>query len=59
MFRATQISLGITEFKDPLVGALRNLRESRSGPGDEILLNSTGPVTDLSMKSLLPCLLRH
>lgn len=56
MFRATQISLGITEFKDPLVGALRNLRESRSGPGDEILLNSTGPVTDLSMKSLLPCL---
>jgi len=56
MVKAIHITLGATELKDPLVGALSNLRESSVETHDEILLNSTGPVTDLSMKSLLPCL---
>jgi len=54
--KALHMPLGITEIREPLIGALVNLRKSGKHIGDEVLLNSTGPVTDLSRKSLLPCL---
>ncbi|MBL11443.1 MAG: hypothetical protein CMB46_01355 [Euryarchaeota archaeon] len=56
MPKALHIPLGNTEIREPLIGALVNLRESGKHTSDEVLLNSTGPVTDLSRKSLLPSL---
>ena len=56
MPKALHIPIGTTEIREPMIAALVNLRKSGKHISDEVLLNSTGPVTDLSRKSLLPCL---
>ncbi len=56
MPKALHIRIGTTEIREPMIAALVNLRKSGKHISDEVLLNSTGPVTDLSRKSLLPCL---
>ena len=42
--------------KNPIVSLLENYRGSELPNHDELILNSGGPVTDLSGFSFLPCL---
>jgi anthranilate synthase/aminodeoxychorismate synthase-like glutamine amidotransferase len=49
-------SLGFSDDEDLLIDMLIHLRKGDDSFEDEILLHSGGPVTDLSKRSLLPCL---
>ncbi len=49
-------SLGFSDSEDLLIDLLINLREDSVSIDDELLLQSGGPVTDLSKRSLLPSL---
>mgnify|MGYP005658191391 FL=1 len=45
-----------THIQNPLISLLEYYRESELPTQDELLLQSSGPVTDLAQKSFLPCL---
>ena len=45
-----------THIQNPLISLLEHYRQSDLPTQDELLLQSSGPVTDLAQKSFLPCL---
>ena len=56
MPKAVLSKLGASTSRSPLADILSSARNSRQKQQDELLLQSSGPVTDLSGFSMMPCL---
>ena len=48
--------LGQSDDGDCMIHVLSHLRDSGVCNGDELLLHSGGPITDLSQRSMVPCI---